>query len=268
MSKDKLFALIDCNNFYVSCERIFNPSLEGKPVVVLSNNDGCVVSRSNEAKALGVKMGIPLFKIADLVKSQGVVTLSSNYALYGDISERIMSLLGKFSPHQEIYSIDECFLDFTGMPNPFELGCTIRQTIKKCIGVPVCVGIGPTKTLAKLGNFLAKQKGLADGVFNFDGLSAEDVDKLLARMAVEEVWGVGRKLTPRFDMLGIKTVKQLRDSDAELMQKQFSVVLKRTILELRGQSCLSLTEIAPSRKQIVSSRSFGTYVYKLQDLEQ
>lgn len=268
MSNDKLFALIDCNNFYVSCERIFNPSLEGKPVVVLSNNDGCVVSRSNEAKALGVKMGIPLFKIADLVKSQGVVTLSSNYALYGDISERIMSLLGKFSPHQEIYSIDECFLDFTGMPDPFELGCTIRQTIKKCIGVPVCVGIGPTKTLAKLGNFLAKQKGLADGVFNFDGLSAEDVDKLLARMAVEEVWGVGRKLTPRFDMLGIKTVKQLRDSDAELMQKQFSVVLKRTILELRGQSCLNLTEIAPSRKQIVSSRSFGTYVYKLQDLEQ
>lgn len=264
----KLFALIDCNNFYVSCERIFNPQLAQKPVVVLSNNDGCVVSRSNEAKALGVAMGVPLFKIADLVKSAGIVTLSSNYALYGDISERIMSILGTFSPSQEIYSIDECFLDFTGLPDPDDIGREIRQMIKQQIGVPVCVGIAPSKTLAKLGNFLAKKLATPDGTFNLASLPPEKVENLLGRIPVEEVWGVGRKLKPRFETLGIRTVRDLRDSDAELMQKQFSVVLKRTILELRGQSCLDLTEMAPARKQIVSSRSFGRYVYTLEDLEQ
>jgi DNA polymerase V len=268
MTEDKLFALIDCNNFYVSCERLFNPKLEGKPVVVLSNNDGCVVSRSAEAKACGVKMGVPFFKITDLVKQYGIIAHSSNYALYGDISERIMAILAKFSPSQEIYSIDECFLDFTGMPDRIGHARMIRQAIKQQAGVPVCVGIAATKTLAKLANFTAKMSTDSGGVFDFSSLTDEESDKIFARLPARQVWGVGRKLGEHFEQMGILTVKDLRESSTELMRKQFSVVIERTIRELRGQSCLSLTEIAPVRKQILSSKSFGKYVYELSDLEQ
>ncbi len=268
MADQKLFALIDCNNFYVSCERLFNPKLEGKPVVVLSNNDGCVVSRSSEAKALGVKMGVPLYQINALVKSAGIVTLSSNYALYGDLSNRIMIILSGFSPHQEIYSIDECFLDFTGIPDRLRLAREIKETIKQCAGVPVCVGIGPSKTLAKLANYTAKTVSDCGGVFDFSALTESERDRIFATLKAGEVWGIGRKLAQKFEQIGINTVLQLKDSSPELMRKQFSVVIERTVRELRGQSCLDMAEIASARKQIVSSRSFGKNVFELADLEQ
>jgi len=268
VADQKLFALIDCNNFYVSCERLFNPKLEGKPVVVLSNNDGCVVSRSSEAKALGVKMGVPLYQINALVKSAGIVTLSSNYALYGDLSNRIMSILSGFSPHQEIYSIDECFLDFTGIPDRLRLAREIKETIKQCAGVPVCVGIGPSKTLAKLANYTAKTVSDCGGVFDFSALTEDERDRIFSTLKAGEVWGIGRKLAQKFEQIGINTVLQLRDSSPELMRKQFSVVIERTVRELRGQSCLDMAEIASARKQIVSSRSFGKNVFELADLEQ
>lgn len=268
MADQKLFALIDCNNFYVSCERLFNPKLEGKPVVVLSNNDGCVVSRSSEAKALGVKMGVPLYQINALVKSAGIVTLSSNYALYGDLSNRIMSILSGFSPHQEIYSIDECFLDFTGIPDRLRLAREIKETIKQCAGVPVCVGIGPSKTLAKLANYTAKTVSDCGGVFDFSALTEDERDRIFSTLKAGEVWGIGRKLAQKFEQIGINTVLQLKDSSPELMRKQFSVVIERTVRELRGQSCLDMAEIASARKQIVSSRSFGKNVFELADLEQ
>jgi DNA polymerase V len=268
LTEPKLFALIDCNNFYVSCERVFDPKLEGRPVVVLSNNDGCVVSRSSEAKALGVKMGVPLYQINDLVKSAGIVTLSSNYALYGDLSARIMNILSGFSPHQEVYSIDECFLDFTGIPDRIGRAREIRETIKQYAGVPVCVGIGATKTLAKLANYTAKSRSDCAGVFDFSGFNEEERDAIFANIKVGEIWGIGRKLAQKFEQMGINTVLQLKESSPESMRKHFSVVIERTVRELRGQSCLDMTEIASPRKQIVSSRSFGKNVFELSDLEQ
>ena len=262
------FALVDCNNFYVSCERAFNPKLDGKPVVVLSNNDGCVVARSNEAKAAGVKMGVPFYQIAALVKQHGIIALSSNYALYGDMSERVVSILGKFSPHQEIYSIDESFLDFSGFSDQIELGKQIRQAVKQCLGLPVCVGIGTSKTLAKLANQAAKQNSNTDGVFDTSLLAADELDQLLQKYPAGYVWGIGRKLAEKLRDIGITTALQVRNSCPDEMQRQFSVSVKRTILELRGESCLSLDDVAEPRQQIVCSRSFGRYVHLLKDLEE
>jgi DNA polymerase V len=263
-----VFALVDCNNFYVSCERLFNPALEGKPIVVLSNNDGCIVARSNEAKEVGVRMGIPLFKIADLVRRHKIITLSSNYALYGDLSERVMSVMATMSPHQEIYSIDECFLDFAGFSDTIKHGQHIRQIIKQWLGLPVCVGIGPSKTLAKLSNFIAKKRQQYNGVFDIASLSDVEQNVIMQSILIDDVWGIGRKMSDRLNGIGIRTVKDLRDADPEQMQERFSVVVKRTVLELRGISCLSLDEIAQPRKQIVCSRSFGSYVHTLNDLEE
>ena len=267
-SQEKLFALVDCNNFYVSCERLFQPSLEGKPVVVLSNNDGCIVARSNEAKTVGVKMGVPLFKIADLVKQHKIITLSSNYALYGDLSERVMSVLSTMSPHQEVYSIDECFLDFSGFPDSIRHGQHIRQTIKQWLGLPVCVGIAPSKTLAKLCNYIAKRQHRYSGVFDISKLSETEQSSLLQDIPVDEVWGIGRKLSERLNNMGIRTVRDLRNANPEEMQERFSVVVKRTVLELRGISCLDLDELVEPRKQIICSRSFGNYVNSLSGLQE
>jgi DNA polymerase V len=265
------FALIDGNNFYVSCERVFNPRLEGRPVVVLSNNDGCVVARSAEVKALGVKMGEPWFKLKVLARQHGIVAYSSNYTLYADMSNRMMQVLGRYSPQQEIYSIDECFLGLDGFGH-FDLVAhaqRMRQQVKQWVGLPVCVGIAPTKTLAKLANHCAK-KNLAgsDGVCDFGALAKTECEALLAQLPVQEVWGVGRKLTARLNDCGIHTVKQLRDADAATIGQQFSVVLERTIMELRGVSCLELEALAPAKKQIMSSRSFGAYVHTLPELEE
>lgn len=252
-------ALIDVNNFYVSCERAFNPKLENKPVVVLSNNDGCAISRSNEVKALGVAMGAPWFKMQDLVKQYGIIGLSSNYALYADMSNRVMSILRDFSPNQEVYSIDECFLDLTGFNfvNLVEYGQTMRKRILDWTGLPVCVGIASSKTLAKLANHCAKKRTEFNGVCNFNTLTDEALTTLLASLPVGEVWGVGRKLSPKLNAIGIHTALDLKNAEPHKIRQQFSVVMQKTVMELNGTVCIELEEIAPPKKQILSSRSFG-----------
>lgn len=252
-------ALIDVNNFYVSCERVFNPKLVNKPVVVLSNNDGCAVARSNEVKALGVGMGAPWFKFKDLAKQHGIVAMSSNYALYADMSNRVMSILRQFSPDQEIYSIDESFLDLTGFQSRdlIQYGQKMRQRILKWTGLPVCVGIGSTKTLSKLANHLAKKRPHFNGVCNLNSLSDKERDDLLSQIEVGEIWGVGRQLAPRLQSLGFKTVLDLKRANPELLRQQFSVVMEKTIRELNGTVCIELEEVSPPKKQIISSRSFG-----------
>lgn len=272
--KMTVFALVDANNFYASCEKLFDPRLAGKPVVVLSNNDGCVVARSAEAKALGVPMGAPWYKLRDLARREGIVACSSNYALYADMSNRVVEVLGQFCPRLEVYSIDESFLDLTGFAHQDPEGVTgygrqTRRRIRDWLGLYVCVGIGPTKTLAKLANHCAK-KGLAgaDGVCDFSDSDQRELTTLFQRIAVGEVWGVGRKIAARLEDMGIKTVRDLRDADPDTIRARFSVVLERTVRELRGVSCLSLDEMAPAKQQIMSSRSFGQYVYELPELRE
>lgn len=268
-----IFALVDCNNFYASCEKLFDPKLKDRPVVVLSNNDGCVVARSAEVKALGIPMGVPWFQIQAEARRYGIVAFSSNYALYADMSNRVVEVLSDFSPNLEVYSIDESFLDLSGMSMRTEslaaYGVEIRQRVADWLGLAVCVGIAPTKTLAKLANHCAK-KGLAgaDGVCDFTTLSPGALSHLFARIEVGEVWGVGRQIKARLAAMGIQTVRQLRDADAETIRARFSVVLERTVCELRGESCLDLQEVVPDKQQIMSSRSFGTLVYERADLEE
>ncbi len=252
-------ALIDVNNFYVSCERVFNPKLNNKPVVVLSNNDGCAVARSNEVKALGVAMGAPWFKLKDLVRQHGIIGLSSNYALYADMSNRVMSILREYSPDQEVYSIDESFLDLTGFQSRdlTRYGQHMRKRILKWTGLPVCVGIGSTKTLSKLANHCAKKRPVFNGVCNFNTMDSHELDLLLAEIEVGEIWGVGRKLAPKLEALGFKSVLDLKRANPERLRQQFSVVMEKTIRELNGTVCIELEEVAPDKKQIISSRSFG-----------
>lgn len=263
-------ALVDVNNFYVSCERVFDPSLEGKPVVVLSNNDGCAIARSNEVKALGVKIAEPWFKLRDLAKQHNIIAYSSNYTLYADMSNRVMSLLAQFSPNLEVYSIDECFLDLSGFAhvNLAEYGQRMRSRIRQWLGLPVCVGIAPTKTLAKLANHIAKKQVGFDGVCDLTTMAAEQVDALLARIEVGEVWGVGRRITSGLADIGVTTVAELRAADPKAIRDSFSVVMERTIMELRGVPCLALEGLAPSKKQITTSRSFGQSVTSLQELRE
>ena len=268
-----VFALVDCNNFYASCEKLFDPKLKDRPVVVLSNNDGCVVARSAEVKALGIPMGVPWFQIQAEARRYGIVAFSSNYALYADMSNRVVEVLSDFSPNLEVYSIDESFLDLSGMSLRTEslaaYGVEIRQRVADWLGLAVCVGIAPTKTLAKLANHCAK-KGLAgaDGVCDFTTLNPGALSHLFARIEVGEVWGVGRQIKAQLAAMGIQTVRQLRDADAETIRARFSVVLERTVCELRGESCLDLQEVVPDKQQIMSSRSFGTLVYERADLEE
>ena len=265
------FALVDGNNFYVSCERLFNPRLEGRPVVVLSNNDGCAVARSAEVKALGVKMGTPWFQMQDLAKRHGIVALSSNYELYADLSDRMMSVLATFSPDQEIYSIDECFLGLDGFErqDSLRVGQTIRQRVRQWVGIPVCVGMASTKTLAKLANHCAK-KGLAghDGVCDFERLEAPQRTALFRSLPVDAVWGVGPRLAHQLGERGIRSVEALRQADPATLRRTFSVVLERTQAELNGVACLALEDVTPPRQQIQSSRSFGQYVEDLPALEE
>lgn len=262
--------LIDCNNFYVSCERVFNPKLRGQPVVVLSNNDGCAVARSNEAKALGVPMGAPWFKLKDLAKQHGIIAYSSNYALYADMSNRVMSILRQFSPVQEVYSIDESFLDLTGFERRdlVAYGHTIRNTILQGTGLPVCVGIAATKTLAKLANHCAKKRTGFDGVCNFNALTEAQLNGILDSIEVGEIWGVGRKLAPKLNALGFNSVLDLKQANPEILRQNFSVVMEKTIRELNGTVCIDMEEMAPPKKQIVSSRSFGSPVTDLNGLSE
>jgi DNA polymerase V len=255
-------ALIDVNNFYVSCERAFNPKLKNAPVVVLSNNDGCAISRSNETKELGIAMGAPWFKLREKVKEHGIIGLSSNYALYADMSSRVMNILSAFSPSQEIYSIDECFLDLTGSSfvDLALYGQLMRKRILKWTGLPVCVGIASTKTLAKLANHCAKKQTAFNSVCNFNVLTDENIANILARLPVGKVWGVGRKLAPKLNAIGVNTVLDLKKVDPHRIRQQFSVLMQKTVMELNGTVCIELEEIAPSKKQILSSRSFGKSV--------
>ncbi|WP_126444623.1 Y-family DNA polymerase [Sulfuricystis multivorans] len=265
------FALVDGNNFYVSCERVFDPKLAGRPVVVLSNNDGCVVSRSDEAKALGVKMGAPWFQLRDLARRHGIVALSSNYALYADMSNRMMAVLAAFSPLQEIYSIDECFLVLDGIvgKDRYGYGQAIRRRVGQWLGLPVCVGIGATKTLAKLANHCAKKRlAGSDGVCDFTALPAEALSGLFSALPVGEVWGVGPRLARQLTEIGISSVEALRRADTAMLRTRFSVVLERIQRELNEIPCLALEEVAANKQQIISSRSFGRYVTELAALRE
>jgi DNA polymerase V len=264
-----VFALIDANNFYVSCERVFNPKLAHVPMVVLSNNDGCVVARSNEVKALGVKMGTPWFQLRELAEKHGIRAFSSNYSLYADMSSRMMNVLAAYSPDQEVYSIDECFLGLDGFEHMGlnTYGQRMRTQVRQWLGLPVCVGFGETKTLAKLANHCAK-KNLAgqDGVCDLTQLSQTERSGIFAALPVNEVWGVGRKLTEQLNQRGILSVEALRTANSETLRLAFSVVLERTVRELNGMACQSLEDVAPNKQQIMSSRSFGAYVYDLPGL--
>jgi DNA polymerase V len=258
-----MFAIVDCNNFYASCERLFQPSLAHTPILVLSNNDGCVIARSNEAKALGIQMGEPFFKIKQRMRIEGIKVFSSNYAFYGDLSQRVMSVIQRNWPEVEIYSIDEAFLDLSLLPrSERELFCEgLQKQVKKETGIPVSIGIGQTKTLAKLANMIAKKK-LKIPVFNI-----ADKSYWLKHLMVDEIWGVGGRYTKKLNAMGIMSVEALKDCDERLMKRRFNVMLERTILELRGISCLGLEESKP-KKSIVCSRSFGTPQKELGDIKQ
>lgn len=259
-----MFLHVDIDNCYCSCERVFNPKLEGRPLVVLSNNDGCAVARSNEAKALGVKMGAPWFQMKDLAKQHGIIALSSNYTLYGDMSDRVMTILRGYSPSVEVYSIDESFLQLDGLsgmwPSFTDLGQHMRKRIKMWTGLPVCAGIAPSKTLAKLANRLAKKNPEFDRVCDLNALSTRDAERYFSKLDVGDVWGIGRRLQVQLIALGIETVQDLRSANPKRLRDRFGVVMERTVNELQGLSCLDIEEVAPVRQQIISSRSFGEMV--------
>lgn len=265
-----IFALVDVNNFYVSCERAFNPKLEGVPMVVLSNNDGCAVARSAEAKALGIKMGEPWHKLKDLARQHGILAYSSNYTLYGDMSQRAVEVLSAFTPHLEVYSVDESFLQIESVlklyPSATEMGQRMRQRMKQWLGLPVCVGIGPTKTLAKLANYMAKKMNRFDGVCDLHALPRSERVELMSTIEVGEVWGVGKRNAARLNEMGIYTVLDLRNTKPAEIRKHFNVVLERTCQELRGVSCLELEDVVPDKQQIMSSKSFGQPVMFVEDL--
>ncbi|HHF2866964.1 TPA: translesion error-prone DNA polymerase V subunit UmuC [Vibrio alginolyticus] len=264
-----VFALVDCNNFYASCEKLFRPDLKDTPVVVLSNNDGCVVARSREAKSLGIKMGVPAFQIKAEMQRHGILAFSSNYALYADLSSRVMRTLEEMAPRVEVYSIDEAFLDLTGIESAIslvEFGQQVRERIGHWIGITVCVGIAPTKTLAKLANHAAKKYPATQGVV--DLTNPDRQRRLLALVPVDDVWGVGRRLSRRLNVLGITTALDLANASPRAIRDQFSVVLERTVRELNGESCIELEEIPPTKKQIVCSRSFGVKVTQFELLRE
>ncbi len=255
-----MIALIDANCFYVSCERVFQPELGGKPVIVLSNNDGCAVARSNEAKLLGIKMGVPYFEIKHLCEKHGVRVFSSNYTLYGDMSRRFHEIIGQFGSQQEQYSIDESFLDLSGINNLTAHGQKIRQRIEQWVGIPSCVGIGQTKVLAKFANHLAKKHQFLDGVCDLQELGEERVNKAMKITSIADLWGIGRKIAPRLEQMGIKTIYALKIANAKQIRRTFSVNIERLVYELNGLQCLALEDYQEPNKQIISSRSFGQAV--------
>ncbi|MGH6714374.1 MAG: Y-family DNA polymerase [Bradyrhizobium sp.] len=261
------FALVDCNNFYASCERVFQPALCNKPVVVLSNNDGCVIARSNEAKALGIEMGAPWHLSRELFERHSVIVRSSNYTLYGDMSSRVMRTLAGFTPDLEIYSIDEAFLSLAGFESRLDAhGRDVRRTVGQWTGIPVSVGIAPTKILAKVANRFAK-KDLSTGGVNLL-LSEADQEAALSRMALTDLWGVAGRLARRMEALGIHVPLDLKRADPEFIRMHFGVVMQRMVLELRGVSCLPLEAVVPDRKNIVASRSFGRAIETRAEMEQ
>lgn len=270
-----MFALVDVNNMYVSCERVFRPSLNGRPVVVLSNNDGACIARSNEAKDLGVQMAQPWFQVRHLERKAGLIALSANFELYGDMSSRMMSLAAEFAPRQQIYSIDECFLDFEGVPGDrVDIGRALRHKVLTWTGLPTSVGFGATKTLAKLANHVAKTAERKPGsypralaqVCDFGRLTALQVEAVMRATDVGAVWGIGRKTAARLNEGGIVTALDLLRADAAALRRQFSVVIEKTIHELRGTACLGVDDAPDANQQIMCSRSFGAAVTDLPDL--
>jgi DNA polymerase V len=266
-----VFALADCNNFYVSCERVFDPALAGVPVVVLSNNDGCVIARSNEAKALGVAMGEPAFKREAFFRANGVRVFSSNYTLYGDMSARVMRTLARFTPGMEVYSIDEAFLSLDGMvpalaPSHADYAREVRATVRRWTGIPVSIGLGPSKTLAKIANRFAKKEPGHGGVFDLG--AAADPGAVLEQVHVSDVWGVGRQYTRLLERSGIRTARQLRDVDRDWARRKMTVVGLQTVLELRGIPCIDLELVPPDKKAIICSRSFGRAVDTLAEMRE
>ncbi len=262
----KKIALVDCNSFYVSCERLFNPKIRKKPVVVLSNNDGCIISRSNEAKALGIKMGEPYFKGKDIIIKNNVQVFSSNYSLYGDISRRVMRTLKRFNSDIEIYSIDEAFLDLSNFTDGEveKVGKEIRATVLQWTGIPTSIGIAKTKTLSKVANHIAKKT--QSGVTSLIGI--ENIDPILEKVEINDVWGVGKQLTKFYQKNGIYNAKQLKNKSNTWIKKSSNVLSSRTAMELRGIPCINLETTTSKRKSCVVSRSFGKRVEKFQELRE
>ncbi len=272
-----MYALVDGNNFYVSCERVFRASLNDKPVVVLSNNDGCAIARSNEAKALGIKMGAPWFQIRHLEEEAGLVALSANFALYGDMSDRMMSLIGGLGHRQQVYSIDESFSDLSGIRGDLVERCRrMRQRIVDWTGIPTCIGLGPTKTLAKLANHIAKTAERKPGSYpvelaqicHLGAMKPEELDALLSATEVGEIWGVGPRIGKQLRDAGIQTVQDLRRLDPATVRSRWSVVLERTVRELQGTACIGFEDEPPAKQQIACTRSFGYPVLQLAELEE
>ena len=262
----KKIALVDCNSFYVSCERLFNPKLRNKPVVVLSNNDGCIISRSTEAKALGIKMGEPYFKAKNIIIKNNVQVFSSNYSLYGDLSRRVMRTLKRFNSEMEVYSIDEAFLDLSNFPdNEIEgVGKEIRSIVLKWTGIPTSIGIAKTKTLSKVANHIAKKK--QSGVVSLIGV--ENIDPILEKVEVNDIWGVGKQLTKFYHKNGIYNAKQLKNKSNTWIKKSSNVLSSRTAMELKGISCIGLEKTSAKRKSCVVSRSFGQRIEDFQELKE
>jgi len=262
----KKIALVDCNSFYVSCERLFNPKIRKKPVVVLSNNDGCIISRSNEAKALGIKMGEPYFKEKDIIVKNDVQVFSSNYSLYGDLSRRVMRTLKRFNCDMEIYSIDEAFLDLSNYPdNEIEnVGKEIRNVVLQWTGIPTSIGIAKTKTLSKVANHIAKKK--QSGLVSLIGV--KKIDPILEKVEINDIWGIGKQLTKFYHQNGIYNAKQLKNKSNTWIKKNSNVLSSRTAMELRGIPCIDLEKINTKRKSCVVSRSFGKKVEGFQELKE
>jgi DNA polymerase V len=262
----KIFALVDCNNFYASCERVFAPNLKERAIVILSNNDGCIVARSNEAKSLGIPMGVPVFKQKAVIKKHNVAVFSSNYQLYGDISKRVMDSLGLFTPDMEVYSIDEAFLrlDYLQPRNLYEYCKTIRKKVLQWTGIPVSIGIGPTKVLAKIANHVAKKQ---TDVGVFDIRCQQKQDAILKSLDVGKLWGIARSGSERLNSMGIYKASELRDASPPIIRKHLSVVGERILRELKGQSCIDLEAIQP-KKNIMSSKSFGKPLTKKEPIEE
>lgn len=272
-SQNKIFALVDMNNFYVSCERVFKPSLNKKSTIILSNNDGCTVSRSQEAKDLGIKMGVPLFQIKDIVERHNVQVLSSNYALYAEMSRRAMKILGEFvSPHEIFeYSIDESFLDLTAYAANIDLteyGHTILARLLKCLSLPACIGFGRSLTEAKLANHIAKKNKQFNGVCNLTAIDYCWTESMYQNIEVGDVWGIGRQHTKKLNSMGIMTVLDFINASPQMIKDQFSIVMQRTLLELHGVPCIEMENAPQAKKQIIASRSFGQKVYCKDDLKE
>ena len=263
-----MIALVDCNNFYASCERVFDPRLIGRPVGVLSNNDGCIIARSAELKAMNIEMGTPLFQIQALERKGSIALRSSNYALYGDLSARVMQILDEFSPGVERYSIDEAFLDLAGMQNPEEICRQIAHKVPVYTGIPVSVGAAPSKTLAKVASHLAKKQAGRKGICVFQNANDPELINWLNTLAVEDIWGIGKRLGRKLRQHGIETALQLREADHNWLKRHFSVPVKRTAMELTGTNCLTLDDTPDPRQNIMCSRSFQKATNSLTDLKE